>query len=264
MRLTVDDAIAGLDADLARHAPALHEMYAELIGVGPQTIPLLLFLNRHLAAWGVRGGVCEIGVMQGVYLIVLSKLAADDEPVIAIDLFEEQALNVDQSGISNTPMVERNLDKYVPHPERVRLVQGDSTSFHSHARLARLAADCGEIKVFSVDGCHTKQHTMADIELGAQLLANGGLLIIDDYTNDGWAGVADGTATYFATRNIRLAPLVACFNKLVCTTISHREIYFEAIREWTATASFARHYGHSKVVHFYEHPVWHLNLYAGI
>ena len=58
-------------------------------------------------------------------------------------------------------------------------------------------------------------------------------MIIDDYTNAGWPGVAEGIARYFLLSGRRtLAPFFVNWNKLLLTTESkHRELldYFAGI-----------------------------------
>lgn len=119
-------------------------------------------------------------------------------------------------------------------------------------------------KIFSVDGCHTTQHTLADIHFGSQVFANGGLLVIDDFGKPGWGGVVDGTSLYFGTRNVRLAPLMIGFNKLVCTTISHHHIYHKALTDWGSQGVAGRHYDHQKELQMYGWPVVHLNAFKGL
>src|SRR5690348_13037552 len=46
----------------------------------------------------VKGSVAEIGVHMGRLFILLRLLAASDEPALALDVFHDQELNVDESG----------------------------------------------------------------------------------------------------------------------------------------------------------------------
>jgi hypothetical protein len=263
--LDIERAEAGLEKMIEANRPTLDRLFAEVRGgVGGETLPLLFFLHQHQNHWRVRGNVAEIGILYGLYLICLSYLGADEERIVGLDVFDEQIFNIDKAGEGAEDIVRQNVARFAPRPNMFDLIKADSTSFHSAARFLDFVQKYREFKIFSIDGCHLKNHTIADISFGQSVLANGGLLIIDDFTNDGWTGVADGTATFFASRNIRLAPVLVAFNKLICTTISHQEIYFNALSEWTRTAGFSRRYGAAKPVPIYGYTAWHFNLFRGM
>lgn len=183
---------------------------------------------------------------------------------MGIDLFADQAFNLDQAGIGQLDVFQANIAAHAPDPKAFDIVSGDSTKFHNEHLFSEFIAKYQAFKIFSVDGCHTAQHTMAEFDFGARILANGGLLVIDDYGNPGWAGVVDGTSRYFAGRNIRLAPLFVGFNKLVCTTISHQPLYFEAVTEWTKTSSATTRYDWIKTLNLFGYPIHHFGLFKGL
>jgi len=57
-------------------------------------------LGERQRALGVEGGIAEIGVHHGKLFILLYLLGRAPERAVAIDLFEDQHLNIDLSGIS--------------------------------------------------------------------------------------------------------------------------------------------------------------------
>jgi len=83
-----------------------------------------------------------------------------------------------------------------------------------------------QFRLFSIDGDHEHYHVTRDITTIASSLAHGGIVIIDDYTNPGWPGVAEGVARHFLLSSHQpLAPIFIGSNKLLLTTAScHNQI----------------------------------------
>jgi hypothetical protein len=55
-------------------------------------------IGTILDANGVGGNIAEFGVHHGLFLFLLNTLRNDGEACFAIDVFDEQGLNVDYSG----------------------------------------------------------------------------------------------------------------------------------------------------------------------
>jgi hypothetical protein len=231
---------------------------------GPETMPILTLISAHQDYWRVVGHVGEIGVYFGRYILGLACFLNANERAVGIDLFDDQEFNLDQAGIGSLEIFKKNIAAHAADPSVWDSIRADSTKFHNFRELQEFSAKYREFKLFSVDGCHTTSHTLADIAFGANILANGGLLIVDDFGNAGWSGVVDGTSLYFTNRNIRLAPLVVGFNKLICTTISHHNVYFKALSEWIASGASQKYFGHSKTLKMYGNDVFHFNEFKGL
>jgi hypothetical protein len=89
---------------------------------------------------------------------------------VAIDLFEDQHLNIDLSGSGDLAKFHRNL---LRHADDARLVlhQGNSLEL-AGADLVRLAE--GPLRFVSVDGGHTAETTAHDLAVADAALAEGG------------------------------------------------------------------------------------------
>jgi hypothetical protein len=74
------------------------------------------YLSHHLMVYqtsiGMRGNVCEIGVHHGKYFYALATGLVSGEKAVAIDLFENQEENIDQSGAGNRDIFLENARKY--------------------------------------------------------------------------------------------------------------------------------------------------------
>ena len=88
-------------------------------------------------------------------------VATGEGPSFAIDLFEDQDLNIDCSGLGSRSRFAENLQLYDRHGgANVTLIQGDSTRLR-HADMARYR-DIPP-KIVSIDGGHTVEHTISDL-----------------------------------------------------------------------------------------------------
>jgi hypothetical protein len=177
-------------------------------------------LSERQHALGVAGGIAEIGVHHGKLFILLYLLSRVPERAVAIDLFEDQHLNVDQSGSGDLARFHRNL---LRHADDARLVlhQGNSMEL-TGADLVRLAE--GPLRFVSVDGGHTAQTTAHDLAVADMALAEGGIIVLDDAFNEQWPGVADGMHRHFA-RQSNLVPFAIGANKAYFCRPSYRDAY---------------------------------------
>ena len=141
----------------------------------------------------VGGNVAEIGVHHGKLFLLLHLLRAPGERSVAIDLFERQDLNVDSSGWGDRTHFERNLDAVAGGRSDVVVLPVDSRTVNG-ADLLDLAG--GAFRLFSIDGGHTAELTEHDLGTAAGALTHGGLLILDDYFNEQWPGVSEGTTRF--------------------------------------------------------------------
>jgi Methyltransferase domain len=166
----------------------------------------------------VLGDVAEIGVHHGKFFILLANLRRRHERAFAIDVFDDQHLNADKSGRGDLSKFMENLRQYgsevgltVLKKDSKRLTKAD---FYSNRK--------GSIRLFSIDGSHTAEHTCSDLAIAAQLITADGLIILDDFYNPDWPGVQEGFYRYLASRGCDTAPFAYGNNKLfVCKSASH-------------------------------------------
>jgi hypothetical protein len=89
-------------------------------------------------------------------------------------------------------------------------------------------------RMFSVDGGHSLETTLHDMNLASCLLRDGGIMVLDDVSNPAWQGVGEAMF-HFAFANKRMVPLLLGYNKAYFTTASHVEQYRKFIRGNPAT-----------------------------
>jgi len=175
---------------------------------------------------GILGAVGEIGVFLGDYLFAIGLCARPNEAIVAVDLFEDQTANFDGSGRHDKGFDHfRDIHgKWIKSGAPLKFLKGDSLNVTQADMLS--ASDGHRYRLLSIDGGHTHYHTVNDMLLAESVLCHGGVVILDDYTNAGWPGVAEGVGRYFLqTPRRTLAPFFLHWNKLLMTTESmHAEL----------------------------------------
>jgi hypothetical protein len=168
---------------------------------------------------GVRGNIAEFGVHHGLFLFLLNTIRNDGEECFAIDVFDNQNLNVDHSGRGSLSVFLSHIETLMAAQRGCfRIVQRDTMSF-SAAEVTDLFGRKG-VKFFSIDAGHTILHTRNDLQLVQEVLIPGGIVALDDYMSVHWPGVTEGFYRFMDSGNRRLKPFLYFQNKLFLTTVS--------------------------------------------
>ncbi len=176
---------------------------------------------RVLAECGINqtGGITEIGVHHGKFFMMLN--AVVDDPLhrsFAIDVFDNQHLNIDHSGKGNFQIFNDNLRKYDKFSGiNTVAIPMDSTAYNGSIppRSQRFV---------SIDGGHTVEHTINDLKLSEELVANEGVVILDDIFHPHWVGVTEGYIKYSMTHPV-LIPFAMGYGKLFLAKLSFVDFY---------------------------------------
>ncbi len=134
-------------------------------------------LMRIQTSLGVSGHVAEIGTFQGRFFIALAHALEEGERAIGIDTFDWP-----------TPAVldrfEENCGRHGIGPERRITWKARSTDIRHEALSAQL--DGGLVRLFHLDGDHTRPSLTHDLELATSVLCPGGLIVLDDMLHPGY------------------------------------------------------------------------------
>jgi len=158
---------------------------------------------------GICGAFGEIGVHHGK-LFILMRLAAPEDVSFAIDVFEDQHLNVDHSGAGSRTKFMENVIYWTGSLDRVAVIQKSSLEVSPESLFSQV----GPCRMVSIDGGHTEQCTVNDLKLSEAILQDKGIAIIDDCFDEGWPDVATGVARYCLDRTTRLRPFAISPNKV--------------------------------------------------
>lgn len=126
---------------------------------------------------GIRGGVAEIGVHHGMSFAPLCLLNADageqQSVAVAVDVFEEQHLNLDGSGAGNYGVFESTLSRWCGlhnmGKDIFKVMKVDSMQLTA-ADILRESAGA-RIRFFSVDGSHAEEAAYHDMKTAAGALS---------------------------------------------------------------------------------------------
>jgi predicted O-methyltransferase YrrM len=135
-------------------------------------------LLHPFAGWpGIRA--LEIGCYEGqaTTWLLSEVLTGDRASVTVIDTFAGSA-EFERLGIAAEGMLERFTANVEPWRDRVEIIVGES---FEHLRVLLERGDV--FQLIYVDGSHAAPDVLADAVLAWRMLADGGLMIFDDY---GW------------------------------------------------------------------------------
>ena len=197
--------------------------------------------------WNQEGGVAELGVYMGRFFLLLRSMLNKAEPSYGIDIFEDQQLNLDYSGTDKArrEIFQDYINKYDPFGgEGIQIIKGDSTSSKTQKDLEVIPE--GSIRFFSVDGGHTKIHTLNDLKVAEKYVADGGVVILDDILHPHWLGVMDGLVEYL-NGHPTLVPFAIGHNKLFLCKFSYHQRYLDEARKSRSA---------TKLIDFMGHKVW--------
>lgn len=190
------------------------------------SLSFLYYLSQFQIEHDIRGNIAEIGVFKGRFFIALCLMMRPGEKAAAIDVFEDQHLNIDQSGVGDYGVFISNLMMVLGDSSAINIIKSDSRKVTSGKLLERIG---GRMRLFSVDGCHTTEHTESDLHLAAQTIVPGGIVILDDFENTAWPGVRHGTDG-FLRKEANLRPFALAYNKLYFTTAEYFDEYCNFVR----------------------------------
>ena len=168
----------------------------------------------------------EIGVHHGKFFLGIENLTPRSGRCVAIDLFENQSLNIDGSGKGDIEIFTEHIRKWAISPERVSIISSDSIDLNPNT------LGLNSFGVISIDGGHTRTHTFNDLRIAQELLATSGVIILDDINNQDWCGVITGALDFFNSPiSTRISPIAIGFNKLFIVHFSVAEMITNAIQK---------------------------------
>jgi predicted O-methyltransferase YrrM len=132
---------------------------------------------KHQAAHGVSGHFAEIGTFQGRYFIALALALEPGERALGIDLF-------DWPSAATLEIFEDNCGRWGVDPPRRVTWKADSTAMSPAALQAKLGR--GPVRFFHIDGDHSPEPLMRDLELAKAVMHPQGLICLDDMLHPGY------------------------------------------------------------------------------
>lgn len=179
---------------------------------------LIRILLENQEKQGVCGNLCEIGVHHGRLFLLLALTRKNRESAIAIDLFEDDAINQNSAQAGRNGALQRNAKRLNIPLADTEIWKGSSLDLTGEA-IQQLAG--GPIRFFSVDGGHMYRHVENDLRLAQQSLIPEGIIALDDFFCRRWPEVSAATIDFMRNQQ-----------EFVPVFITPSKLYF-ARREFT-------------------------------
>jgi predicted O-methyltransferase YrrM len=178
--------------------------------LNPTTAHIMTTLADQQTLDGIAGDLAEIGVHYGKSFLAFANSVAPGERIFAIDVFEDQHKNVDQSGSGSRQIFLDNMNIYAPGTP-LEVVQESSLDLPAIG-WPRQHAD--SIRFFSIDGSHTREATLNDLRIAEQTTKAGAIVVVDDILSSQWQGVISGVFDYLSSGG-KLVPFAVIPNKML-------------------------------------------------
>jgi len=183
---------------------------------------------------GISGSVGEIGVWKGRLFILLYLLLYENEKAFSIDIFDQNQLSKDRPSPKPNPALKQilqefldNVEKHAGSSEDIHTIRGSSDNVVAGDILSTV----GPVRLFSIDGGHTKELVINDLELASSTLCEQGVVIFDDCFKPEWPGVINGLHEFLFRKSADLVPFAISLNKVFLCKPSAAEMYRESLKE---------------------------------
>lgn len=187
----------------------------------PFTAEIMHYLAKEQQ---ITGDILEIGIHHGKSFIPIASAVKKDEKAIAVDVFENQDLNIDKSGLGDRHIFEKNLTIFLP--EQIVQIKTESS-----INLSKKDFD-NNVRLVSIDGGHTEEITFSDICLASSITNNDDALVfLDDIFNKCWPGVKRGFDRFIAEYPDDFAIIALIPNKLVLGRAKTASFYRERLKK---------------------------------
>ena len=160
----------------------------------PTTAHIMAALADEQTRLGIKGDLAEIGVHHGKSFLTLATSLAPGEKIFAIDVFEDQHKNIDQSGRGDRQMFVSSVNVHAPGTA-MEIIQESSLDLPA---LGWPRSHANSIRFFSIDGSHTRAATLNDLRIAEKTTKDGAIVAVDDILSSHWLGVISGMFDYLS------------------------------------------------------------------
>lgn len=202
-------------------------------------------LLRIQTEFGVCGPVAEIGTFEGRFFIAMAHALTDGEVALGIDLFDWP----------NPEVIDRfhaNCDRHgVPQDRRITW-KADSRTLDARELLAKVGGR--NVRLFHIDGEHSRHALTRDLSLATEVLAPEGLIVLDDMLHPGYPTLMVAVQQYLEAHPEMCVLCVIDRETIVAATkfVLCRRAWFERYQErmltdfkdniWPLGADFEPHW----------------------
>ena len=168
----------------------------------PLDMTLIVVLDGLQKSFHVPGDICEVDVYKGKSLVLFGMVARDNETLYALDAYPEDYLEAAQQAMS----------LFCPWPMSVKFVKGD-TSQYTTDQLRELFPS--KVRFLHVDAGHEYHEVLHTLYLLAPHVHAEGIIIMDDYQDREFPGVAAAVLDFCRhTEPRQFVPFLSGGNKM--------------------------------------------------
>jgi hypothetical protein len=205
----------------------------------------------------IVGNIFEIGVHHGRTTALLGLLIREaKERLIVNDIFDLQQFNVSTSGFGSEPIFQMNMRMCFSDTSFMTVIKKPSSALTREDTT-------DNCRIFIIDGGHTAEETLSDLETARRALAPRGLIMIDDYINMEFPGVSEGICRFLLAQE-EIVPWVYGFNELFLVTREAIEFYNSLLVSNAFEVLCRRHHYIQKRVQFFGREILLLRKAAGL
>lgn len=171
---------------------------------------------------GIEGNIFEIGTYHGKCARLLCELLRHETESLGVcDLF---GVGPDAGTPGFRADFERTLGGHPNAGRCLRVFQKDS---------AKLSPDdtTTNCRFFHIDGGHSAADVFGDLVVASRAVTRDGVVVLDDFHNFAWPGVAEGFFRFMRDRPGEFVPLAVGFNKGVLVRPGADEFYREPLMD---------------------------------
>jgi len=184
--------------------------------------------------FAITGPVVEIGAFEGRFFIALAHALGPGDSALAIDLFDWPNPQVIER-------FERNCACYGVASERRMTWKADSLAIAPDELLARLGR---RARFLHIDGLHTRAALRKDLELATAVLAEGGIIALDDMLHPG-----------YPTLMVAVHEYLECHREMCVLAIIDRETIVAASKFLLCRREWFKRY-EEKLLATYPNNIW--------
>ena len=217
----------------------------------PSLLKVILAISDAQSLAGCQGWLIEWGVHHGRGLAVLGLAAGAEEWVLGLDCFGEQELNRCGSGKGSLEATRATLTSLLGADHRVQLYATNLLKFEAQqlgSLLQSLPGGYAPVRLAHIDGDHTEQGALNDLQCAAPHMHDRGVILLDDVFNPDWPEVGGAFHRFLAQHPDWKSVGVAYSRTILCqlpfahnvrdalTTFPHRRALFRQepfiVLEW--------------------------------
>ena len=193
---------------------------------------IIAALLKYQDSANITGHLCEIGVHHGRVFLMLALARRSGERSLAIDLFVDDVTNSGTQHAGRDRALFANAQRLGISLSKDEIFKTSSLEVKAADILKRTG---GNVRFFSVDGCHLHECVENDLRLAEQTLSPEGIIAIDDFFSPWHADVSFATAE-FLRHTDGLVPFAITPYKLHVCPPAVAEKYQTALRAVTKVA----------------------------